>query len=91
MEFQLISLRKGRLTKGLSRRWCYRRRYFGESKTISSIPKSIENKAPKILEIRCEIYIGKKDFENFKDNFANPRNAAGGSLRQKDPKVTLHL
>ena len=61
-------------------------------KTISSIPKSIENKeAPKILEIRCEIYIGKKDFENFKDNFANPRNAAGGSLRQKDPKVTSKI
>ncbi len=84
---------KGRLTKGLSRG----DGVIGEDilenlKTISSIPKSIENKeAPKILEIRCEIYIGKKDFENFKDNFANPRNAAGGSLRQKDPKVTSKI
>ncbi len=84
---------KGRLTKGLSRG----DGIIGEDilenlKTISSIPKSIENKeAPKILEIRCEIYIGKKDFENFKDNFANPRNAAGGSLRQKDPKVTSKI
>ena len=41
---------------------------------------------PNLLEIRCEIYIGKKDFLKIKDRFANPRNAAGGSLRQKDPR-----
>ena len=40
-----------------------------------------------MMEIRCEIYIGKKTFK-IKNNFANPRNAAGGSLRQKDPKET---
>jgi len=43
------------------------------------------------LEIRCEIYIGKKDFKVLKGNFANPRNAAGGSLRQKDPKATAKI
>ena len=54
-------------------------------KTINSIPKKISGEnIPKILEIRAEIFIGKRDFENLKDNFANPRNAAGGSLRQKD-------
>ena len=51
--------------------------------TISEIPKKI-NDSPTILEVRGEVYIGKKDFEELKDKFANPRNAAGGSLRQKD-------
>ena len=40
--------------------------------------------------MRCEVFIGKK-FKNIKENFANPRNAAGGSLRQKDPKETLKI
>jgi DNA ligase (NAD+) len=60
--------------------------------TIDSIPKKISQKnIPKILEVRGEVYIGKKDFETIKDNFANPRNAAGGSLRQKDPKETAKI
>ena len=46
--------------------------------TIKEIPKKITD-APKILEVRGEVYIGKKDFEILKDKFANPRNAAGGS------------
>ena len=61
-------------------------------KTISTIPKSIADKdIPKLLEIRCEIFIGKKDFIKIKDKFANPRNAAGGSLRQKDPRQTAKI
>ena len=61
-------------------------------KTITKIPKKIINgNIPKILEIRCEIYISKNDFLKFKDNFANPRNAAGGTLRQKDPKETAKI
>ena len=44
-----------------------------------------------MIELRCEIYIGKKDFTKIKDKFANPRNAAGGSLRQKDPKDTSKI
>jgi DNA ligase (NAD+) len=61
-------------------------------KTISTIPKSIDDKdIPKLLEIRCEIFIGKKDFIKIKDKFANPRNAAGGSLRQKDPRQTAKI
>jgi len=57
--------------------------------TIKGLPKKIHGKnIPKILELRGEIYIGKKDFEKIKNNFANPRNAAGGSLRQKDSKQT---
>ncbi len=61
-------------------------------KTISEIPKKIKgNNVPSLLEIRGEIYIGKKDFNNIKGNFANPRNAAGGSLRQKDSKETSKI
>ena len=61
-------------------------------KTISKIPKIIEQKnLPKIIEIRCEIFIGKKILKNIENKFANPRNAAGGSLRQKDPRVTANI
>tara|TARA_B100001063_G_C16738362_1_gene543319 strand:+ start:1 stop:1791 length:1791 start_codon:yes stop_codon:yes gene_type:complete len=61
-------------------------------KTIKTIPKNINIKdIPKLLEIRCEIFIGKKDFTKIKDKFANPRNAAGGSLRQKDPSQTARM
>ena len=83
----------GILTRGLSRG----DGLVGEDilenlKTISSIPKNIQKKnPPKLLEIRCEIFIGKKDFLNLKDNFANPRNAAGGSLRQKNPLETSKI
>ena len=60
--------------------------------TINGIPRKISEKnIPKILELRGEVYIGKKDFETIKDNFANPRNAAGGSLRQKDPSQTAKI
>ena len=45
-------------------------------KTIGDLPKKINsNNAPDLLEIRCEIYIGKKDFNKMSDKFANPRNA----------------
>ena len=61
-------------------------------KTISSIPKKINDKnVPNLLEVRCEIYISKKDFVKIKDKFANPRNAAGGSLRQKKPSETAKI
>jgi DNA ligase (NAD+) len=58
--------------------------------TIDQIPKKLIN-VPQILEIRGEVYIGKKDFEKLQDQFANPRNAAGGSLRQKDSKETAKI
>jgi DNA ligase (NAD+) len=84
---------KGILIRGLSRG----DGIIGEDilenlKTISSIPKKIKsNDVPELLEIRCEIYIGKKDFLKIKENFANPRNAAGGSLRQKNPNETSKI
>ena len=57
--------------------------------TIKDIPQILHGeKIDEEFEIRGEVYIGKKDFEKIKNDFANPRNAAGGSLRQKDSKKT---
>lgn len=84
---------KGNLTKGLSRGdGLVGEDILSNLKTIKEIPVKIKsNKVPDLLEIRCEIYISKKDFIKFKDKFANPRNAAGGSLRQKDPRETSKI
>ena len=64
-------------------------------RTISDIPQMIEG-APDILEVRGEVYMSKADFAALNERqeasggkiFANPRNAAAGSLRQKDASVT---
>ena len=63
---------------------------------ISDIPQQLTGDVPDIFEIRGEVYMAKSDFaaineaQKAKDGklFANPRNAAAGSLRQKDAKVT---
>jgi len=61
-------------------------------KTIKDIPKKIIDKNfPKDIDIRGEVYIGKKDFEKIKNRFANPRNAASGTLRQKNPNETKKI
>ncbi len=83
----------GILTKGLSRG----DGIIGEDilenlKTITSIPKKIKGaNVPKLLEIRSEIFISKKDFKKIEQKFSNPRNAAGGSLRQKNSKETSKI
>ena len=57
--------------------------------TIKDIPQILHGESTgKEFEIRGEVYIGKRDFEKIKNDFANPRNAAAGSLRQKDSKKT---
>jgi DNA ligase (NAD+) len=61
-------------------------------KTIRDIPNKIDKQNfPKTLEVRGEVYITKSDFKKINKNFANPRNAAGGSLRQKDYKKTKKI
>ena len=58
-------------------------------KTIKDIPHKIDKKnIPNEIEIRGEVFIEKNDFDKIKDKFANARNAASGTLRQKDPKET---
>ncbi len=61
-------------------------------KTIKDIPYFIKSKNfPKEIDIRGEVFIQNSDFEKLKNKFANPRNAASGSLRQKDPKETKKI
>jgi DNA ligase (NAD+) len=64
-------------------------------RTIAEIPESLDG-APEILEVRGEVYMSHAEFEALNacqaergdKRFANPRNAAAGSLRQLDPEVT---
>ena len=85
-----LSYENGVLIKGLSRGDGITGEDILENlKTINDIPQKISDRnLPKTLEIRGEVFIGKNDFKKLEKNFANPRNAAGGSLRQKDPKET---
>ncbi|MFM5917510.1 MAG: NAD-dependent DNA ligase LigA, partial [Novosphingobium sp.] len=63
---------------------------------IADIPQQLQGQAPEVFEIRGEVYMSKADFvalnaaqqEKGDKVFANPRNAAAGSLRQKDANVT---
>lgn len=65
-------------------------------RTIRSIPLRLHGECPELLEVRGEVYIDKAEFrrwnreleENGAPTFVNPRNAAAGSLRQLDSKVT---
>jgi DNA ligase (NAD+) len=89
---------KGRLTRALTRG----NGTTGEDvtlniKTIKSVPMELTGKnLPDTLEVRGEVFFPIKAFDELNDSleeagksrFANPRNAAAGSLRQKDPKVT---
>ena len=61
-------------------------------KTVIDIPHLIKSKNfPTEIDIRGEIFIQNSDFKKLKGKFANPRNAASGSLRQKDPKETKKI
>jgi DNA ligase (NAD+) len=60
--------------------------------TIKDIPKKIESTDfPEEIDIRGEVFIQNSDFEKLKEKFANPRNAASGSLRQKNPEETKKI
>jgi DNA ligase (NAD+) len=64
-------------------------------RTIRSVPEQLRGAAPKLLEVRGEVYMDKHGFEKLNDErhkaglplFANPRNAAAGSLKQLDPAI----
>src|SRR5438552_18653665 len=64
-------------------------------KTIRSIPEQLRSTAPKVFEVRGEVYMNKRGFEKLNEErneaglplFANPRNAAAGSLKHLDPAI----
>ena len=61
-------------------------------KTINDIPTEVTTKNfPKEIDIRGEVFIENNDFKKINEKFANPRNAASGSLRQKDSTVTAKI
>ena len=88
-----LSYKNGELISGLSRGDGKEGEDITENlKTIKDIPKKILSKNfPKDIDIRGEVFIKNTDFENLKDKFANPRNAASGSLRQKNPEDTKKI
>ena len=88
-----LTYQNGKLIRGLSR---------GDGKqgeditsnlaTIKDIPKIILSRDfPSEIDIRGEVFIQNSDFESLKEKFANPRNAASGSLRQKNPNDTKKI
>ena len=85
--------KNGQLIKGLSRGDGNEGEDITDNlKTINDIPKSIKKKNfPTEIDIRGEVFINNNDFNKINKNFANPRNAASGSLRQKDPAMTSKI
>ncbi len=85
-----LNYKNGKLIKGLSRGDGEEGEDITENlKTIKDIPLNISHKDfPQEIDIRGEVFIETNDFKKIEKDFANPRNAASGSLRQKDPKKT---
>jgi len=83
----------GKFTKGLSRGDGTEGEDITQNlKTINDIPLKITTKNfPKEIDIRGEVFIENNDFKTINEKFANPRNAASGSLRQKDSTVTAKI
>ena len=88
-----LTYKNGNFAKGLSRGDGKEGEDITENLSkIKDIPKKILNKNfPEEIDIRGEVFIQNSDFENLKDKFANPRNAASGSLRQKNPTDTSKI
>ena len=85
--------KKGKFQKGLSRGDGKEGEDITDNlKTINDIPLKISAKNfPDEIDIRGEVFIQNSDFIKLKDKFANPRNAASGSLRQKNPNETSKI
>ena len=85
--------KNGELKKGLSRGDGKEGEDITKNlKTIKNIPKKINSKDfPKDIDIRGEVFIQNSDFKKLDNKFANPRNAASGSLRQKDSEDTKKI
>ena len=88
-----LTFKNGKFHKGLSRGDGKEGEDITENlETIKDIPKIISNKDfPKEIDIRGEVFIQNSDFKSLNEKFANPRNAASGSLRQKNPEETKKI
>ena len=88
-----MTYKNGKFIQGLSRGDGKEGEDISENlKTIDDIPKEISDKNfPEEIDIRGEVFIQNSDFEILKTKFANPRNAASGSLRQKNPLETKKI
>ncbi|MCK5653716.1 MAG: NAD-dependent DNA ligase LigA [Dehalococcoidia bacterium] len=92
-----LTYTEGRLTTGATRGDGYRGEDITQNlRTIKSIPLTVPKDAPRKFEVRGEVYLSRSGFEKLNKEraeegqplFANPRNAAAGSVRQLDPRVT---
>ena len=92
-----LTYEDGMLRVGATRGDGYRGENITQNlRTINSIPLSVSGDAPPRFEVRGEVYLSKEGFKRLNDEraregqplFANPRNAAAGSLRQLDPRIT---
>ena len=85
--------KNGKFYKGLSRGDGKEGEDITENlKTLKDIPKEISHKDfPAEIDIRGEVFIQNSDFKSLNEKFANPRNAASGSLRQKNPDETKKI
>ncbi len=88
-----LTFKKGKFYKGLSRGDGKEGEDITENlKTLKDIPKEISHKDfPEEIDIRGEVFIQNSDFKSLNEKFANPRNAASGSLRQKYPEETKKI
>ena len=88
-----LIFQKGKFITGLSRGDGKEGEDITENlKTIKDIPTQVKSKNfPEEIDIRGEVFIQNSDFKKLENKFANPRNAASGSLRQKDPKETKKI
>ena len=88
-----LTYKNGKFISGLSRGDGKEGEDISENlKTIDDIPTLIPDKDfPEEIDVRGEVFITNKDFKKIKEKFANPRNAASGSLRQKNPNDTKKI
>lgn len=88
----VLTYENGVLTKGATRgNGDVGENVTANVRTINTIPLKTIGKPPEMLEVAGEVYMSKQVFEELNDagfNFANPRNAAAGAVRQKNPKKT---
>ena len=92
-----LTYQDGRLVRGATRGDGFRGEDLTQNlRTVRSIPLALLGQAPRVLEVRGEVYLPKESFREINEDrvsrgeapYANPRNSGAGSVRQLDPRVT---